>query len=239
MSRAAAILLAAGSAKRMKGAVKDKILTRLAGKAIFSYSLEAFEATAFVNEYLIVCRDEAQKALLQKLFEAQKINKTVTYVLGGRERQDSVSNALCNVSKACRYVFIHDCARPLIYPKALNDLWQCVQKYRACALAHRIVDTLREVPQGADPYRPNLLNSKDRDCLWGMETPQVFEKELIYNAYKQVIAKGLHVTDDTNAASFAHIPIAIVENDLPNPKITQPKDLEYLDFLISKGKLGI
>ncbi len=149
-------------------------------------------------------------------------------VHGGRERQDSVAAALAALPADIEHVFIHDCARPLVRPEQLVALHKIVRREHAVVLAHRVTDTIKEHRDDA------RLRTLDRSRLWAMETPQVFSRELVVRAYARVAAKGLAITDDAQAVELLGHPIALLENTSPNPKLTTPADLPYLEFLLSR-----
>jgi 2-C-methyl-D-erythritol 4-phosphate cytidylyltransferase len=223
MSRTAAILLAAGTGSRMQGAVNDKVLARLAGRPVFSYSAAAFMQSAIADLYVIVYRDQRQMMELSAHAPTPSV-----LVRGGRERQDSVMNALAALPADIEHVFIHDCARPLIHAEQLVALHKIVRREQAVVLAHRVSDTIKEHRDDA------RLRTLDRSRLWAMETPQVFSRELIARAYARVRSHDLSITDDAQAVEQLAHPVALLENTQPNPKITTPADLEYLEFLLGR-----
>lgn len=229
MSRTAAIFLAAGSGSRMNGAVDDKILALLAGRPVIAYSAAAFMQSAIADLYVIVYRDQRQMMELSAYAPTPSV-----LVHGGRERQESVMNALAALPADIAHVFIHDCARPLIQPEQLVALHKIVRRELAVVLAHRVTDTIKEhivssKRNGAEHVR---LRTIDRSRLWAMETPQVFARDLITRAYARVQARGLHITDDAQAVEQLGHPIALLENPHPNPKLTTPADFRYLEFLL-------
>lgn len=224
MSRTAAILLAAGSGRRMSGAVPDKVLAPLAGRSVFAYSAAAFMASAVADYYVIVYRDQRQMTAL-----AAHAPTPSVLIKGGRERQDSVMNALAVLPDDIEYVFIHDCARPLIQPEQLVALHKIVRREDAVVLAHRVTDTIKEHHGDA------RLRSLKREKLWAMETPQVFERKLIVQAYQRVAQKCARITDDAAAVELLAHPVALLENTLPNPKLTTPGDFAWLEFLLSQN----
>jgi 2-C-methyl-D-erythritol 4-phosphate cytidylyltransferase len=231
MSRVAAILLAAGRGARMQDTVSDKILAPLAGRPVFAHSAAAFQASGVADFYAIVYRDTPQLRALMAYAPTPAI-----FVHGGQERQDSVARALDALPADIEYVFIHDCARPLVRAEQLTDLHKIVRRENAVVLAHRITDTIKE-PLGQNSSKgPTAarLRTLDRSRLWAMETPQVFSRELIVRAYARVATKKLHVTDDAQAVELLGQPVALLENPQPNPKLTTPADFAYLEFLLSK-----
>jgi 2-C-methyl-D-erythritol 4-phosphate cytidylyltransferase len=225
MSRTAAILLAAGSSRRMNGAVPDKILAPLAGRPVFAHSAAAFACSGVADFYVVVYRDQAQMLELSCYAPTPAV-----YVPGGRERQDSVAHALAELPADVAYVFIHDCARPLVQTAQLVALHRIVRRENAVVLAHRITDTIKQ--HRGDGH----LRDLDRSRLWGMETPQVFARDLICRAYGRVIARGTAITDDAAAVEKLGHPVALLENPHPNPKLTGPADLAYLEFLLAQSE---
>jgi 2-C-methyl-D-erythritol 4-phosphate cytidylyltransferase len=223
MSRTAAILLAAGQGRRMQDAVPDKVLAPLAGRPVFAHSVGAFLASGVADFYVVVYRDQAQMLRLSAYSPTPSV-----HVRGGRERQDSVAHALAVLPADIAHVFIHDCARPLVRPEQLVALHKIVRCEGAVVLAHRVTDTIKVHSDSA------RLRSLDRSRLWAMETPQVFDRALISRAYAAVKARGLAVTDDASAVELLNRPVALLENPHPNPKLTTPADLAYLEFLIGK-----
>jgi 2-C-methyl-D-erythritol 4-phosphate cytidylyltransferase len=222
MSRTAAILLAAGSGRRMLGAVADKILAPLAERPVFAHSVAAFLASGVADYYVIVVRDQAQSIALSAYAPTP-----AQFVVGGKERQDSVQNALAALPADIAYVFIHDCARPLVQAVQLAALHKIVRKENAVVLAHRVTDTVKKHSDSG------LLENLDRTRLWAMETPQVFAKDLIIGAYAKVAKKKLRITDDASAVELLKHPVALLENTHPNPKLTTPADLAYAEFLVA------
>ncbi len=224
MSRTAALLLAAGSGTRMQGAVGDKVLAPLAGRPVFAWSAAAFMQSAIADLYVVVYRDQRQMMELSAYAPTPSV-----LVQGGRERQDSVARALAALPADIEYVFIHDCARPLIRPDQLVALHKIVRRESAVVLAHRVADTIKEHRDDA------RLRTLERSRLGAMETPQVFARELVTRAYARVAARRRAITDDAQAVELLGHPIALLENPHPNPKLTTPADLPYLEFLLARA----
>ncbi len=222
MSRTAVILLAAGAGRRMAGAVRDKVLAPVGGRPVFAYSAAAFAASGVADLYVVVYRDRPQMTALSAFAPTPAM-----LVRGGKERQDSVSAALAALPGDIGHVFIHDCARPLIRPEQLVALHKIVRRSRAVVLAHRVTDTIKEKRPGG------RLRTVDRSRLWAMETPQVFSRDLIERAYARVSSRRIKVTDDAAAVEALGHRVELLENPHPNPKLTSPQDLAYLEFLLA------
>lgn len=223
MSRTAVILLAAGSGQRMAASVEDKVLAPLAGRPIFAWSAAAFAASGVADYYVVVYRDQRQMTAL-----AAHAPTPSVLVKGGRERQDSVMNALAVLPEDIAYVYIHDCARPLVEPEQLVALHKIVRREHAVILAHRVSDTIK---QHRDEGH---LSTLKRSALWAAETPQVFSRDLIVRAYQKIAHANLAITDDASAVERLNHPVALLENTKPNPKLTTPADLTWLEFLVAQ-----
>lgn len=235
----AAILLCAGSGTRMGGAVEDKVLVPLGGEPVVLRSFDAFARSGKVQVAVIVYRDHEQRARIEQLLATLRPQAGITllWTQGGAERQNSVYNALVALGELeapqrPQYVFIHDCARPMLRPEHVDALLEAARADGASVLASRVADTIKRAEGSAKEPRARHLSDIDRSDLWAMQTPQAFARELITAAYAAVIAAGARVTDDTAAAAAAGHTVTLVENRHPNPKLTTAADLPYLEFLL-------
>ena len=232
LAQLAAILLAGGSGSRMQSRCRDKVLEPLLGKPVFAYSLEAFHSTQIFQTVCVVYRDLQQKAALQAYVEAQPCaGIEYLWVQGGQRRQDSVFNALKSPQLKADYVFIHDCARPLIQAKTLLEMWEQLPKVGGLALAHPVVDSIKQQVERSGRGRP-ALQDVDRSNLWAMETPQAFHYNCILQAYENVQAQALSITDDVAAAEQADVQVTLHPNNACNLKITHPDDLQLAHFYL-------
>jgi len=231
---AAAVLLAAGRGRRMRGAVDDKVLAPLAGRPVFTWSLAAFVAAEIVDAFVVVYRDAAQRRALTAVFRASAARSfPVTWVRGGDERQHSVGHALDSLPASIAHVYIHDCARPLVHAESLRALAGALARDGAACLAHRVTDTIKQLPAGAGDAVKRRLRTVDRTRLWAMETPQAFERLLITYAYRAAHRRRLAMTDDASALELAtRRGVTLVENPHPNPKLTTPADLAWAEYLL-------
>jgi len=224
----------------MAGAVADKVLAPVGGRPVFAYSATAFMESAVADLFVIVYRDRHQMLELAALAPTPSL-----LVCGGRERQDSVRAALAALPPDIAYVFIHDCARPLVRPEQLVALHKIVRKEGAVVLAHRVTDTIKslkpEPPAGRGSKGSGKtcnLRTVDRSRLWGMETPQVFARALIDRGYAAAVRRNAAVTDDAATMELIGHPVALLENSAPNPKLTTPTDFGYVEFLLTGSNVA-
>ena len=214
-----AVIVAAGSSRR---AGFDKLAAPLAGVPVLRRSVDAFVA-AGAAAVVVVC---PQSRWEETGLAAATFPVPVSRVDGGAERQDSVAAGLAALPGGTRMVAVHDGARPLITPEGIRTCLAAAGECGAAACAHPVVDTLKR----ADAQGLSLPEKVSRDCLWGMETPQIFRLELLQRAYVQVKEQGLVVTDEVSAVEALGIPTRLVQGSV-NMKITLPGDLELAELI--------
>ena len=217
-----AVIVAAGSSRR---AGFDKLAAPLAGVPVLRRSVDAFVA-AGCAAVVVVCPEERWQAVG---LEDASFAVPVLRVDGGAERQDSVEAGLNALPAGTRWVAVHDGARPLITAEGVQACLAAAQQTGAAACAHPIVDTLKR----ADAAGCTLPEKVSRDCLWGMETPQIFDVALLRRAYSCVSEQGLVVTDEVSAMESIGVATHLVQGG-PNLKITLPGDLELAELIWSK-----
>lgn len=217
----------------MGPSIGDKVLVPLRDKPVLLHSVETFEQSGCVAKICIVYRDARQREHIEQALCRQSAPEIeIIWAEGGNTRRNSVLNGLNSLPESNGLTFIHDAARPLITPKILSKLAEVARRDGAACLAHPLIDTVKRV---AEPEQISRIELEDleRNRLWGMETPQVFLAAEIHKAYREVTARDLTVTDDAAAAAAIGLPITLVPNEKPNPKITTTADLRYLEWLLS------
>lgn len=223
------ILLAAGSARRMLAAVDDKITAPLAGKPVLIHSLKAFLATHLINRVIVTYRDEAQLERLKNILESfPHEGVIIEFIQGGETRQDSVHSALEKCAQHQGLVHIHDAARPLVTPEAIQRVRTKAYETGAAILAGRSADTVKI----ANLTGSAIQSSPDRSLVWTAETPQVFRTAIIVKAYRRVSELGRKVTDDSSAVESIGQDVALVENLEPNLKLTRPSDFPLAEAVL-------
>jgi 2-C-methyl-D-erythritol 4-phosphate cytidylyltransferase len=204
----------------------DKLFSDIAGKSVIAHTVDAFERTRSVTGIIIVAREDRHREL-EKLVRDQKWQKIEAIVVGGEHRHDSVCAGLSRLSAGARYVAVHDAARPLVMPEQIELVYEASRNQGAATLAEPIADTLKH----ADV---NLVvsGSVDRHQLYAMQTPQIFERQLLEEAYRVVAEKKISVTDEVSAVELLDHKIALIVNDDFNFKITYPRDLALAEFVL-------
>jgi 2-C-methyl-D-erythritol 4-phosphate cytidylyltransferase len=211
-----AIVVAAGSSQRMGF---DKLLALLGDKPVLAHTLDAFERTDSVGEIILVARAE-RVTELQELVAQNEFKKVSAVIAGGTHRQDSVRAGLERLNAEVDYVAVHDAARPLVMPKQIERVFALAREHGAAALAEPITETLKR----ADENR-FVTGGVSREGLYAMQTPQIFLRKLLVDAYAAVTTNNLSVTDEVSAVEHLGAKVLLVPNEEVNVKITYPRDL--------------
>jgi len=220
-----AIIVAAGSSRRMGF---NKLFAVIAGKPAIAHSIRAFERASSVTEIIIVaCEDRHDE--IRKIAADESFNKVRSIIGGGERRQDSVRVGLENVGPDARYVAVHDAARPLVTPEQIKRVFERCEMHGAAALAEPISDTLKRADIDLV-----VTDSVDRHQLYAMQTPQIFERAWIEEAYRDVYAKKVSVTDEVSAVERLGRKVFLLPNDDFNFKITYPRDLPLAEFVLKQ-----
>ncbi len=217
--KTAAIVLAAGSGKRMNSNVQKQYLL-IYDKPVIYFALKAFEESK-VDEVVLVTGKEDIEYCRREIIEKYGFKKVSGLVAGGKERFDSVYEGLKAVPD-CDYVLIHDGARPLITPELINENIACVKTTGACVTAVPSKDTVKIADE--EGY---IRDTPSRSLVWLIQTPQSFQYKIVLEAYqKREEANDNTVTDDAMAVEkYTHRKIRLLMGDYRNIKITTPEDM--------------
>jgi 2-C-methyl-D-erythritol 4-phosphate cytidylyltransferase len=224
--KTSAIIVGAGKGTRMGGV--DKLLLTVAGHPVIYHTLTRFDLSEFIEEIILVVREDNIKSF-EDFLKNQNFTKPVRLVIGGALRQDSVWNGINAVSAGIEVVSIHDGARPCVSLDIINRTIQIAQEFGAAVAAKRVIDTIKESLDGL-----TISGNIDRSKLWAVQTPQTFRLDIIRRAMLAVREKGLIITDDTAACEVIGVPVRLIEDPNPNPKLTLQSDIPYIEFLLSK-----
>jgi 2-C-methyl-D-erythritol 4-phosphate cytidylyltransferase len=220
-----AIIVAAGKGTRM-GPNMDKLFLELNGCPVVAHTWRRFEQAHCIDEIVMVVRDGMQDAFTE-LAHKYGFRKKFQLVAGGKERQDSVWNGLAALSPEARIVAIQDAARPCTSERLINATVEAARETGAAVAAQPVTDTIKESADGKFIQR-----TVDRSRLWAVQTPQTFRVEIIRRALSEVRRQGLPITDDTAACELIGQPVRIIHFPEPNPKVTRPEDLAYIELLL-------
>ena len=215
----AAIVLAAGSGKRMNSKVHKQYLI-IQDRPVLYYSLKAFEDSA-VDEIVLVVGKGEEEFCRREIVDKYWISKVKAIVEGGKERYHSVFEGLKQTSDA-DYVLIHDGARPFVNQDIIRRCMQEVQKYQACVVGMPVKDTIKIADEGG-----YAKQTPDRKNVWMIQTPQTFSYALIYEAYEEMLkTEDTAITDDAMVLErIKGKKSKLIEGSYRNIKITTPEDL--------------
>lgn len=208
------------------GSASEKLFLEVAGRPIVAHTWGRFDAAQCIDEIVLVVRAGGEEAF-ENLARKFNFKKPFRFVPGGKERQDSVWNGLQALSPQAELVAIQDGARPCTSVELIAKTLQAARETGAAVAAQRVTDTMKESADGK-----TIARHLDRSRLWSVQTPQSFRVEVIRRALAAVQERKLAVTDDTAACELIGQPVRLVESPTPNPKVTVPADLAYVELLL-------
>ena len=223
LQKCGAVIVAAGSASRMGGI--DKVMAELKGEPMIVRTVRAFQQCDAIREIVIVTREDLIRPISGLCV---KMDKVIAVVAGGKSRQESVGLGLNALSRDVKLAAIHDGARPLISQAVIDRTVRAAHTYGAAAPAIPVKDTIKVVKSGL------VMATPDRDTLRAVQTPQVFDFDLLRGALKKAQEAGWAVTDDCSAVERMEMSVKIVEGDERNLKITTPLDLKIAELLLEE-----
>lgn len=216
-----AVIVAAGNASRMGGI--DKVMAELGGESMILRTVRTFQLCDVIREIVIVTRAD----LLEPISDlCAGFDKVKAVVVGGSSRPESVNNGLSALSSAVELAAVQDGARPLISWQVIDRTVRAANTYGAAAPAIPVKDTIKVVQGGVVTATP------DRSRLQAVQTPQVFDFDLLRGALKEAADSGAEITDDCSAVERIGMNVKIVEGDERNIKVTTPLDLKIAELLL-------
>jgi 2-C-methyl-D-erythritol 4-phosphate cytidylyltransferase len=228
MAKFGVLLLAAGKSTRFGGREK-KPFALLEGRPVFLRSTEHFVTrTEVVQSLLVIAADDEE--FVKRRYGANLMFMTVSIIVGGPERHDSVANALAKLSPEVEFVAIHDTARPCVTTEQINAVFHAAKEHGAAVLAVPVTETVKRVDK-----QHTVTETVERAGLWLAQTPQVFRRDWITAAYEQRSKLGKTITDDAQLVEALGHQVRVVEGSPSNIKITRPADL-YLAEAILKSQ---
>ena len=220
-----AVILAAGSSTRMG---TDKSVLTLDGIPVIIRAAQAFEKHDLVDEIIVVTKEESVP-MIADLCAQYALKKVRRVMAGGATRAESSLIGVTAVDKKAEYIAIHDGARPLITQKVITDALYAARDYYAAVPVIPSTDTLRMVENGF------IGGDVDRDSVIRIQTPQIFDADLIKGALTYAVDKNVTVTDDSSAVRLTGFKIKTVEGDVNNIKLTTPEDVPVAEAILKEG----
>ncbi len=223
LKRCGAVIVAAGSASRMGGI--DKVMAPLRGEPVILRTVRAFQETDAIREIVIVTREDL---IMPVSNLCAGLDKVKAVVVGGGSRQESVWLGLNALSKGMELAAIQDGARPLVTPELIDRTVRAAHSYGAAAPAIPVKDTIKVEKSGL------IESTPDRSTLRAVQTPQVFDFDLLRGALQKARNDGAEVTDDCSAVERLGMKIRLVEGEERNLKVTTPLDLKIAELLLEE-----
>ena len=225
LKKCGAVIVAAGTASRMGGI--DTVMASLKGEPMIVRTVRTFQECDAISEIVIVTRSD----LIQTIADlCAPMDKVKAVVVGGSSRQESVNLGLNALGDKTKLAAVHDGARPLITWQVIDRTVRAANTYGAAAPAIPVKDTIKVV----EGYV--IKNTPDRSTLRAIQTPQVFDFDLLRGALKKAELEGAQVTDDCSAVERLGMVVKIVEGDERNIKVTTPMDLKIAELLLEDEK---
>lgn len=220
-----AVIVAAGSASRMGGI--DKVMAPLGGEPLILRTVRAFQECDVIREIVVVTRPDLIVPIMNLCAGCGKLRAVVA---GGNSRQESVKMGLNTLSDKVKLAAVQDGARPLVTWQLIDRVVRAAHTYGAAAPAVPVKDTIKMVVGGI------VQNTPNRSTLYAVQTPQVFDFDLLRAAMKKVEKDEIQVTDDCSAVEHLGMSVKIVEGDEWNLKVTTPLDLRIAEMLLEEQK---
>lgn len=220
------VIVAAGSSTRTSGGVTGELkqFRWVAGKPMLLHSLQTFQARNDVAMVVCVLPKQMAGDPPPWLFECDTDRMLVA--TGGATRSDSVRNGLEDLPGECRFVLIHDAARPLVTPSMIDRVVTETRKGHGAIAALPVVDTLKRVGTNG-----RIDGTVDRATLWRAQTPQGFPREMILKAHEHALATGMNATDDAALCEALGLEVVVVPGSERAMKVTDDADFGRADAL--------
>lgn len=227
MSRFAVIIPAAGRSSRF-GGMEKKPFVSLDGRPVWQRAAEPFWSRADVSKVYVVIAPEDRDDFLARFRHLITFVDKVELVAGGAERFESVANALARVPDDVPLVAVHDAVRPLVTAALIDSVVRAAEEHGAAMPAVPVADTLKQV----DPATNRITGTVPRAGVWQAQTPQVFRRDWLVEAYARRAALNAPITDDAQLIEALGHSVVVVPGAPTNFKITTKDDLELADAIL-------
>ncbi len=219
------IIAAAGMSNRM-GSKINKQFIWIDGKPVLGHTIEKFEKCKYIDEIIIVCKEEEIEYCRREIVRKYKFRKVSNIVRGGKERQDSIYNGILALNEKTDIVLTHDGARPFVKTKNIEDGIRAVLEHGSCVIGVPVTDTIKVLKD-----EDTVETTPDRSRLWAAQTPQCFFKHILIEGYENAIKERYFGTDDSSIVERAGHKVKMIMGSYDNIKITTPEDIVIAESL--------
>jgi len=228
--KAIGIIVAAGEGRRL-GKADAKAYLPLCGRPMLLRTLDKFCSAMHIGGFVVVTA-APDLARCEEMLRADPALKHRPWILqsGGATRQESVKRGLEKVDADIEVIAIHDGARPFVSAGLIDRCVETAYDRGAVAVGLPVRDTIKVV--SSERW---VQSTPERSTLWEIQTPQVFQKELILEAHDRAVVQGIAATDDAMLVERMGAPVYVVEGERTNFKVTVPEDLLFAEALIREG----
>jgi len=224
-----ALVMAAGRGKRFKGSL-PKQYVKLAGREILAHAIQRVENEPLINAIVVVAERKYLKFVREEIVKKYGFKKVIAVIAGGKERYDSVYNALKFIRKySPENVVIHDGARPVFDAQALKAVLASLKTEVAVVPVVRITSTVKQVNNGY------VVQTIDRDILRASVTPQGYKYQELFSLYSAAAIKKIRPTDEAFIFENVGYRVAVVEHEGPNIKVTTREDLRLVEAVLKQN----
>ncbi|MEZ5359510.1 MAG: 2-C-methyl-D-erythritol 4-phosphate cytidylyltransferase [Candidatus Zixiibacteriota bacterium] len=232
MKKTIAIIVAGGVGERFGGDI-PKQYQLIAGRPLLAWTIERFERSKLIDEIAIVTAEDYLLYVNNQIVNKYEFKKVVKIVPGGQNRTESVYKGLESLPLSTGFVAVHDAVRPLVKSGDIDAVVAEAQAHRAAILGRPVSETVKRVRDAM------ILATVDRDNLFLAETPQVFQYDLLKEAYKKGMAENRPMTDDAAMVEAYGFKVKLVQSTGPNPKLTTQDDWDFIRMMLERESGGI
>lgn len=228
------LIAAAGMSNRMGGRLNKQFIN-LGNKPVLAHTIDKFEAHPYVDEIIIITKDDEVDYCRSNIVNKYKYKKVTKLIRGGKERQDSVYNGLLALDTRTSIIVSHDGARPFVKESMISRTIEEAYRTGAAVVGVPVTDTvkmLKDESSGRIDYTPK------RSLLWAAQTPQVFRREVLTEAYEKALQDDVLGTDDSSLVERIGKKVSMIEGCYSNIKLTTKEDLKLAESLMEEYIYG-
>lgn len=218
-----AIVPAAGSSNRMKEC-GNKLFLEIGGIPVILRTLRTLNDAPGIDAIIIPTREDSIEEI-SALCKENSLDKVIAVVAGGSTRAESVLNGILAADKRFDLIAIHDAARPFVSEEIIEKTISAAKYYNAAAPAVPIKDTVKQAKNSL------IEKTIPRDTLCAIQTPQIFDSDIIKAALTKAIKENVPITDDCSAVENIGMKVFITEGSYLNIKITTPEDILFAEVI--------